>query len=192
VETRYYLDCLASTEEIPVLSGTLQIPAEPIHGNGGKMAAPFGWHRLRITPFLLGFLTVLACSDDGTGIETGLKPLIGVWEARVFEVPNPENLLETLDVVQEGGSYVLSILGSGQYTAVFDLVLLRGFEVGTIKVSGQSINLTPTTPPGGVMSGSWMFEGDILIVEAFREIDLDLDGEDELVPFYVEFLAREE
>ncbi len=156
------------------------------------MAARSGRTPLKISLFLLGFLPLSACSDDGTGIEKGLRPLIGVWEAQVFEVPNPENLLETLDVIQEGGSYVLSVLGSGQYTAVFDLVLLQGFEAGTVKVAGQTISLTPTTPPGGVMSGSWMFEGDILVVEALREIDLDLDGEDELVPFYVEFLAREE
>lgn len=156
------------------------------------MAEQFGRNPLSFCLFFLGFLPILACSDDGTGIQKGLRPLVGVWEARVFEVPNPENLLETLDIIQEGGSYVLSVLGSGQYTAVFDLVLLQGFEAGTIEVNGQNISLTPTTPPGGGMSGSWMFEEDILVVEALREIDLDLDGEDELVPFYVEFVARKE
>lgn len=146
----------------------------------------------RFSLCLLALLTLTACADDGTGVGAGLKPLVGVWEARVLEVPNPENILETLDVIGEGGSYVLSILGSGQYTAVFDLVLLQGFEAGTIEVRGQILNLTPISPPGGSMSGSWMLEGDLLIVEALREIDLDLDGEEEVVPFYVELVPREE
>jgi len=145
----------------------------------------------RIPSCLLAFLPLFGCSDDGTGIQKGLKTLVGVWEAQVFEVPNPENLLETLDVIQEGGSYVLSILGSGQYQAVFDLVLFQGLEAGTVRVRDRTIKLTPTSPPGSAMSGSWMFEGDVLIIEALREIDFDLDGTVELVPFYVEFFARQ-
>jgi hypothetical protein len=148
--------------------------------------------RRRNGVFLLAFLTLLSCSDDGTGIKSDLRPLVGIWNAQVFEVPNPENLLETLDVIQEGGAYSLSVLGSGQYTAVFNLVLLQGFEAGSIEVNGQTLRLTPTSPPGGAMSGSWMFDGDVLVVEALREIDLNLDGTEELVPFYVEFVPRQD
>jgi len=140
---------------------------------------------------LLAPLSFWSCSQEGTGIQQNLKTLVGVWDARVLQVPNPENLLETLDVIQEGGSYSLSILGSGQYTAVFDLVLLQGFEVGTVQARGQTIILTPTGADAGSMSGSWLFDGDVLVIDALREIDLDTDGEVEVVPFYVEFVARE-
>ena len=146
---------------------------------------------LRNWLFLLAPLALWACSDDGTGVQQNLRSLVGVWDAIGLQVPNPENLLENLDVIQEGGSYSLSVLGSGQYTAVFDLVLIQGFEVGTIEASGQTLILTPTGVEAGVMTGSWMFDGDVLIIDALRELDLDDDGQPEVVPLYVEFVARE-
>ncbi len=139
---------------------------------------------------LLTILGGASCSDAITEPTRALAPFVGVWDARVLRVPNPENLLETLDVVAEGGSYALSVLGDGHYTAVFDLVLLEGFEVGTIQVTGPTLTLTPTGLAGGAMSGSWMFEGDVLIIDALREIDFDQDGNDEVVPLYIELVGR--
>jgi hypothetical protein len=145
----------------------------------------------RYSGYLLVFFLALSCSDAISGPTKALAPLVGIWDARVFEIPNPENLLETVDVIQEGGSYAFSVLGDGQYTAVFDLVLLQGFEVGTIQVTGQNLILTPTSPAGGPMSGTWMFEGDVLIVDALREFDISQSGEPVLVPLYLELVARE-
>ena len=144
----------------------------------------FGW-------VLLAIFVGASCSDVITEPTGALAPLVGVWNARALRVPNPENLLETVDVVQEGGSYALSVLADGQYSAVFDLVLLEGFEVGTLQVTGQTLILTPIGTNGGVMSGSWMFEGDVLIIDALRELDFDQDGEEEVVPIYIELIVRE-
>ena len=148
----------------------------------------------RIFPRFSGLFLLLfassGCSDAITDPPKALEPLVGAWDARVLEVPDPANFLETLDVIQEGGSYALSVLGDGTYSAVFDLVVFQGMEVGTITVSGQTLTLTPAGSSGGAMTGSFMLEGDVLKVDALREIDFDGDGTEELVPFYLELVSR--
>lgn len=131
-----------------------------------------------------------SCSDSGTQPIGELKPLAGVWDAEVLSVPDPENPLQNLDLVPQGASFTLSILATGQYTAVYDLVLVRGFETGTINVRGDQITLVPVSPPGTPTSGVWTLQGDRLVVDALRELDLDGDGEDELILFHIELLPK--
>ena len=154
------------------------------------------FHPARKIPRFSGLFLLLpvliGCSDGITDPPKSLKPLIGIWDAQVFEVPDPADIFQTLDVIQEGGSYAFSVLGDGTYTAVFDLVIFQGFEAGTISVSGQSLTLTPLGSSGGTMTGSWMLEGGVLKVDALREIDLDGDDTEELVPFYLEFVSRQD
>jgi len=154
------------------------------------MASRFRRFVRRFPSLLLAFSLFASCSDPGTGLKKELAPLVGVWDAQVLGVPDPENISQTIDLVQEGASYALSILSTGQYTAVFDLIVLQGFEAGTIEVSGDLITMTPTSPPGTTLTGTWMFQGDVLIVDGFRDIDYDGDGEDELVSIHFEFLLR--
>ncbi len=155
------------------------------------MGSRFGLFICRHSPLLLAFSLFASCSDSGTGLKKELAPFVGVWDAQVLSVPDPENSSQTIDLVQEGASYALSILSTGQYTAVFDLIVLQGFEAGTIEISGDQIRMTPTSPPGTTLTGTWMFQGEVLIVEGFRDIDYDGDGEDELVVIHFEFIARE-
>jgi hypothetical protein len=157
----------------------------------GRMASNFGRFTRGFASFFLAFSLVASCSDTGTEPKKELAPLVGVWDAQVLSVPNPDDPSQTIDLVQEGASYALSVLSTGQYTAVFDLIVLQGHEAGTIEISGDGITMTPTIPPGSVMSGDWMFQGDTLIVDAFRELDYDGDGEEELVFLHFELIARE-
>ena len=133
----------------------------------------------------------LACSDSGTAPNPELVPLAGVWEAQVLRVPDPANPDDLIDLVPEGASYTLSILSTGQFTAVFDLLLVQGFETGTVTVYRDEITLTPFGPPGSVMSGNWMLQGDVLFVDAVRSLDIDGDGNPEVIPFQLEFSSRE-
>ena len=139
---------------------------------------------------LLLIASVVSCSDSGMGPKKGLRPLVGVWDATILTVPNPETPSETLDLIEEGGAYALSVLSTGQYTAVFDLVVLQGFEAGEIQVNGDQILLTPTSPPGTAMSGLWMFQGDNLVVDALRTLDYDGDGDDDVMPIHLELVLR--
>ncbi len=145
----------------------------------------------RYSGLFLLTLVLMGCSGGITDPPNALKPLIGVWDAQVFQAPDPTNLLQTVDVIQEGGAYAFSVLGDGTYSAVFDLVVFQGFEAGTISVLGQSLTLTPLGSSGGAMTGTWMLEGGVLKIDALREIDLNGDDAPELVPFYLEFVTRQ-
>jgi hypothetical protein len=116
--------------------------------------------------------------------------LAGVWDAQVLSVPDPEDPSLNLDLIAQGASYALSILATGQYTAVYDLVLVRGFETGTITVRGDQLTLVPVSPPGTPTSGVWTLQGDRFVVDALRELDLDGDGEEELILFHLELVPR--
>ena len=105
-------------------------------------------------------------------------------------MPDPANPDQKIDLILEGAAYDLSILSTGQFTAVFDLLLIQGFEAGTVSVYGDQITLTPVSPPGTVMSGTWMLQGDMLFIEAIRSLDLDGDGTPEVIPFELEFSPR--
>ena len=133
----------------------------------------------------------LACSNSGTEPISDLVPLSGVWEPQVLKVPDPADPAKKIDQILEGAAYDLSIQSTGQFTAVFDLLLVQGFEAGTASVYGNQITQTPDSPPGSVMSGTWMLEGDILFIEAIRSLDLDGDGTPEVIPFELEFSPRE-
>ena len=155
-----------------------------------------GLRRIRsMIRLCLGLSVVLVplvnCSDSGAGVVRDLDPLVGVWNADVMVVPNPENPSENLDLIEEGASYALSIIATGQFTAVFDFILLQGFESGSVEVSGNQISLVPTSPPGSAMSGTWSLQEDALIVDAIRSIDLDGDGTPEVIPFHLEFSGDE-
>ena len=178
-------------EEIP-LQGTLIsfFNRRLMASTEGPMASFQNPLSLRLPGIFLFLTLISACSDAGTGPKKELRSLTGVWDAQSLTVPNPDNAAEEIDLVEEGGSYALSILSTGQYTAVFDLVVLQGFEAGVIHVFGDQSTLTPTSPPGTAMSGSWMLNGDQLMIDALREIDYDGDGFQEVVPIHLELTAR--
>lgn len=139
--------------------------------------------------FLLLWPLIVSCTDSGMGLEKGVEPLVGVWDATVLTFPDPENPGESIDLISQGGSYALSVLATGGYTAVYDLVLVQGFESGKAEISGEQITLTPTS--GTVTAGSWSLEGGNLVVDALKELDYDLDGVAEVVPIHIELTRRD-
>lgn len=143
----------------------------------------------RLALLVVSLPLLLSCSDSGTGLKKELEPIVGVWEATVLTFPDPANPGEPIDLMIQGASYALSVLATGQYSAVYDLVLVQGFESGRIEVSGEQLTLTPTS--GTVTSGSWSLEGGILEVDALKAIDFDLDGDDDIVPIHIELARRE-
>ena len=148
-----------------------------------------------LIPRLAGIVGVvglfLACSDDGTRPNAELEPLVGVWEAKSLSVVNPEDLSQRIDLVEQGASYALSVLSTGQYTAVYDLILARAHEAGNVEVSGDQMTLIPTIPPSSSTSGTYMFVGDTLKFHAVRLLDYDFDGAEELIDIRFAFLPRD-
>ncbi len=138
---------------------------------------------------LLPLLFLSGCGETATGPVRELAPLVGVWEAQSLVVPDPEGP-GSIDLIQDGASYVLSILATGQYSAVFDLLVVRGFEAGKATVHGNEILLVSTTPAEATTSGTWSLDAGTLTVDVIRELDIDGDGEPEVVPFGLEFTLR--
>ncbi len=156
-----------------------------------RMTAISGRFVRNLSGLFLSLLVLSSCSDSGTGPIKDLGPFVGVWEAETLTLYNPDNPSQGIDLVEQGGSYVLSILGTGQYTAVFDLLATRGFQAGTIKVAGDRITLTPATPPGPATSGTWRFEESVLVVTAEILFDFDEDGDEEVVGVAFSFVPRD-
>jgi hypothetical protein len=137
---------------------------------------------------LLGVLLTLTCSDSSTQPIKELAPFVGVWTARSLTVSNPDQPGQRIDIVEQGASYKLSILSTGQYTSVYDLIIVRGHEAGKVEVDGNRVTLLPTSPPGSSTSGTWMFQGDVLLVQAVRLVDFDDDGVEEAIDLHFEFV----
>jgi hypothetical protein len=151
--------------------------------------------RLRTSVFPCSVLLLLcaclvSCSDPGTGNSKELAPLVGTWRAQALVLTNKVNTSQSLDLVGEGAVFTLSILSSGQYSAT-----MQAFgqslppEVGTFRISGNQFTITPTSHDGPPTSGTWRFQGAILILDGDTEYDFNQDGVRELATAHFE-LAR--
>jgi hypothetical protein len=97
----------------------------------------------------------------------------------------------SVDLIQEGASFTLSILATGEYSAALSLLGQTHTELGTIEVSGSQITITPTTPPGPSTSGTWSLTGGIVYIDGTTEFDFNLDGTDEPADIHIELYAVE-
>jgi hypothetical protein len=132
---------------------------------------------LALLVLLLGLSGLASCSDSGTDSSKELAPLVGTWRAQALVLSNKANPSQSVDLVEEGAVFTLSILSSGQYSAtmqVFGQSLPP--EVGRIRVSGSEFTLTPTSYDGAATSGTWKFQGEILVLDGDTEFDFNQDG----------------
>jgi hypothetical protein len=175
--------------EIQLRPELIEVILQPNHSRieGGMASLP--GRIVRNTVGLAVALVMLgSCSGSGTEPIKDLTPFVGVWEAESLTLSSPDNPSQGIDLVEQGASYVLSILATGQYTAVFDLIAAQGFQAGTVKLFGNRITLTPSTPAGPSTSGTWLFQGETLLVTAETLVDYDQHGEDELVSVVFAFV----
>jgi hypothetical protein len=124
-------------------------------------------------------LLPMACSDDGTGPGGELAPLVGTWRAETLTLTNQANPEQIVRLIQEGATFTLSILSNKQYQAVLQIFGQSNPEFGTIKVTGTRVTLTPVTPPGPATTGTWRFQGELLILDGDTEFDFNQDGTNE-------------
>lgn len=124
--------------------------------------------------FLL-FLLGGGCSDDPTGPKE-LKPLVGVWEARELVMTNQANPSVVVDLIEQGATFVLSILANGQYSASLTFLGQGTAEMGTVQVSGNNVTITPTQPEGPPLVATWGFAGERLVLDGESVFDFNLDG----------------
>jgi hypothetical protein len=165
---------------LPVEIGTTD-DVWSVPGNNPTSAKRVGMSRLSSSPvpflfLLLCLLFSVSCSDSGTGAGKDLAPLVGTWRAQALVISNKANPSQSFNLIQEGGEFTLSILGSGQYVATLVVFGQPAVEMGTMRASGNSFTITPTSHDGPPTSGTWRFEGEILILDGDTEFDFNQDG----------------
>lgn len=130
-----------------------------------------------LAPLLSSLLLLFAlgCSEDPTGPKE-LEPFVGVWDANELVMTNQANPSVEVDLIQEGASFTLSVLANGQYAATLTFLGQGTSEMGTIKVSGSQITITPTQPEGPPLVATWSFLGENLVLDGESEFDFNLDG----------------
>jgi hypothetical protein len=140
---------------------------------------------LSLFPLLAAFS---GCSGSGADLDPELSPLVGNWKALSLVMTSQVNADVSQDLIEAGATFSLSILATGQYSAVLSAYGQSNIEAGTVSVEGDRITLTPVSPPGPSVEGSWEFQGMILIVDGESEFDFNLDGISEaaLVHFELE------
>jgi hypothetical protein len=133
-------------------------------------------HRLLSSVALSLFLLLfVGCSDDSTGPRE-LKPLVGVWEATELVMTNQANPSVSVDLIEEGATFVLSIISNGQYSASLTAFGQSTAELGIVDVSGNDVTITPTQPEGPPLVATWSIQGENLVLDGESEFDFNLDG----------------
>lgn len=129
----------------------------------------------RILPLLL----LLSCSDGGSGPGNELEPLLGSWKATSLVMTNQANPEISLDLLEQGAEFVLSILSTGQYSASLTAFGLTHTEVGTVEVSANQVTIAPTSPVGPALNATWSIQGGSLVLDGESSFDFNQDGEEE-------------
>jgi len=128
------------------------------------------------TLLLILLLASSGCSGGGTGPGKELEPLVGMWRAQDMVLTNAANPTISVDLVEEGATFTLSILSTGQYSAVLSMLGQSNTEVGKVKVSGNNITITPTSPSGPPLVATFEFVGEVLVLDGSSEFDFNMDG----------------
>jgi len=92
----------------------------------------------------------------------------------------------SLDLIEEGATFTLSILSTGQYSAVLSILGQSNTEVGKVEVSGNTISITPTSPSGPPLVATFSFVGEILVLDGSSEFDFNMDGTPEEALAHIE------
>lgn len=135
---------------------------------------------------LLVALSLSGCSDDGSAPKKELAPFVGKWRASVMILTNTANPSVSVDLVQEGATFTLSVLSTGEYSAALTAFGQTNTEVGTIKVSGSRVTITPTSPPGPSLVAEFEFFGNTLVLDGDTFFDFNLDGTPEPAQAHIE------
>lgn len=121
-------------------------------------------------------LLASGCSDSGMEVRDELAPLVGTWRAVGLVLTNQADSEQVLDLIELGGSFAISILATGEYTATLTFLGMANIELGTVAVSGNQVTITPVTPPGPATQGTWSISSDILYIDGATEFDFDFSG----------------
>lgn len=131
-------------------------------------------------------------SDDGVSPDPELERFVGTWDATVFTVTADDPPNTEVDIL-DSGSFNVTIEPSGTYTARLEVFGFAQPEIGQLSVSGSTLTLTPTQPPGDPTPSTFEFRSeDYLVLDGPTEFDFNLDGTAEPAQAHIELERRTE
>ncbi|HSG46513.1 MAG TPA: hypothetical protein VLA43_01745, partial [Longimicrobiales bacterium] len=117
------------------------------------------------------------CGEETVEPDAALAALVGDWEATSLVLTNVANPAVSPDLIELGATFDLNVPPSGQYTAILIVASQFSTEIGQISVSGSSVTLRPSFPPGQpATSGTYSVQGDRMALDGTTEFDFNLDG----------------
>ena len=137
-------------------------------------------------------LTFLGCGDPvPTGPDPLIEPFVGNWAATAFVLTSSVSDQVSIDLIQLGGSFNLTIQPSGSYTAILVYAGLGQTEIGTISVTATTVALNREFPTRENEVSTYQFVGDtVLILDGDTEFDLDFDGQKDPTLAHFELLRK--
>ncbi|MGW8264737.1 MAG: hypothetical protein ACWGSQ_00105 [Longimicrobiales bacterium] len=152
-----------------------------------KKPAPRVSAAISVQLILASFLFLAGCSGGGTDSGKGeLEPLVGKWRATTLLLTNSANPGVSIDLVEAGATFTISILATGQYSATLAAFGQTNTEIGTVEVSGNQVTIQPTSPAGPPLVGTFYFQGRTLVLDGASEYDFNQDGTPEAAQAHIE------
>lgn len=152
-----------------------------------KKAAPRLSAISSVQILLFLFLASAGCSSGGTDPgNKDLEPLVGKWRATTLLLTNSANPDISIDLVEAGATFTISILADGRYSATLAAFGQTNTEIGTVEVSGNQVTITPTSPAGPPLVATFSFQGRTLVLDGASEYDFNQDGTPEAAQAYME------
>lgn len=147
-----------------------------------------GWRRGAAAIALV--LALAACGGGGTDVDPALAPFVGDWQATQLVLTSVANPQVSPDLIALGATFTLNVQPSGQYTAILIYAEQASTEIGTIRVSGNTVTLNRDFPGRGTTNAVYAFSGNRLTLDGDSEFDFNLDGTPEPAVVHMEFVKQ--
>jgi len=143
---------------------------------------------LRTASAIVAAALVAACGDDtSVNVDPTVAPFVGTWVADSMTVTSDADPPQVANVL-DFGSFFVVVEPSGQYTATLEVLGQSSPESGRLTVTGSTITLTPTFPPGRspAVADYEFVADDFLILDGSTEFDFNGDGTPESAQAHIE------
>ncbi len=138
--------------------------------------------RMRIVSVLAAAaVTVTAACSESNGVDDlTLADLVGTWNATQFVLTNQSNASQSFDLIQNGGSFTITVAANGTFTGQQSLLGFVDAFAGTVTISGNVLTLTDSEDPTDVTEIVASLSGNTLtLTSSDLAFDFDFDDVDE-------------
>jgi hypothetical protein len=131
--------------------------------------------RLSIALVLLA--VAVNCSDSG-GPDTTVEDLVGTWSATRFQIEDESGTIAPIDLINLGGSLVITIAANGNFTGTFKATALSlpTTVAGTVSIQQGTLSLGFTDGLDEPIAGGFVL-GDNALTITGSGLTVDFEGQ---------------